>query len=149
MTSIRSARATRPPRRILMPLTIALVLTGPAVAAPRKDSVELRLRLENLLGVRLHFRSRLLPSRALGQPRRLRGRGPQTDQAGGQFLLLSFRATSDRQGKPRVKESQIREDFSAAFEFEWLKEMRFDNRSGIEKNGAAWTVLMKLKAPAK
>jgi len=68
---------------------------------------------------------------------------------GGQFLLLSFRATSDRQGKPRVKESQIRGDFSAAFEFEWLEEMRFDSRSGIEKSGAAWTVLMKRKAPAK
>jgi len=66
---------------------------------------------------------------------------------GGQFLLLSFRATSDRQGKPRVKESQIREDFSAAFEFEWLKEMRFDSRSGVERSAAAWTVLMKRKAP--
>jgi len=66
---------------------------------------------------------------------------------GGQFLLLSFRATSDRQGPPRVKESQIREDFSAAFEFEWLKEMRFDSRGGIEKSAPAWTVLMKRKAP--
>ncbi|MGB2824785.1 MAG: class I SAM-dependent methyltransferase [Phycisphaerae bacterium] len=68
---------------------------------------------------------------------------------GGQFLLLSFRATGDRQGKPRVKESQIRQDFSAAFEFEWLKEMRFDSRSGTEKSAPAWTVLMKRKAPAK
>ena len=67
---------------------------------------------------------------------------------GGQFLLLSFRA-SGRQGKPRVKESQIRKDFSAAFEFEWLKEMQFDNRRGIGKGSAAWTVLMKRKAPAK
>lgn len=68
---------------------------------------------------------------------------------GGQFLLLSFRAISDRQGKPRVRESQIREDFSAAFEFEWLKEMRFDSRSGIERSAPAWTVLMKRRAPAK
>jgi SAM-dependent methyltransferase len=68
---------------------------------------------------------------------------------GGQFLLLSFRATSDRQGKPRVKESQIREDFSPAFEFEWLEEMRFDSRSGIEKSAPAWTVLMKRKTPTK
>ena len=51
--------------------------------------------------------------------------------------------------EPRVKESQIREDFSAAFEFEWLKKMRSDNRSGIEKSAPAWTVPMKRKAPAK
>lgn len=67
---------------------------------------------------------------------------------GGQFLLLSFRATDDRQGKPRVKESQIREDFRAGFEFTWLREMRFDSRSGVEKSAPAWTVLMKRRKPS-
>jgi len=64
---------------------------------------------------------------------------------GGQFLLLSFRETEDRKGKPRVKESHIRADFSAAFEFQWLREMRFDNRTGVEKSSPAWTVLMRRK----
>ena len=68
---------------------------------------------------------------------------------GGQFLLLSFRATNDRQGKPRVKESQIRADFSAAFDFQWLREMRFDSRSGIERSAPAWTVLMRRKKDPK
>jgi len=64
---------------------------------------------------------------------------------GGQFLLLSFRAANERAGKPFVKEAQIREDFSATFDFEWLKEMRFDSRSGIENSAPAWTVMMKRK----
>ncbi|HOD81525.1 MAG TPA: hypothetical protein PKG77_08865, partial [Phycisphaerae bacterium] len=64
---------------------------------------------------------------------------------GGQFLLLSFRAANERAGKPFVKEAQIREDFSAAFDFEWLKEMRFDSRSGIENSAPAWTVMMRRK----
>jgi SAM-dependent methyltransferase len=64
---------------------------------------------------------------------------------GGQFLLLSFRETDTRKGKPRVKESHIRADFSAAFEFQWLREMRFDNRTGIEGSSPAWTVLMRRK----
>ena len=70
---------------------------------------------------------------------------------GGQFLLLSFRETETRKGKPRVKESQIRDDFSAAFDFQWLKEMRFDSRSGVEQSSPAWTVLMRRKEepPAK
>ena len=62
---------------------------------------------------------------------------------GGHFLLLSFRATPGREGKPNAKESQLREDFSAAFDFEWLKEMRFDSRTGLENSAPAWTVMMK------
>ena len=74
----------------------------------------------------------------------VRGVGNLT-RPGGQFLLLSFRETESRKGKPRVKESQIRDDFSAAFDFQWLKEMRFDNRTGVEQSSPAWTVLMRRK----
>ena len=61
----------------------------------------------------------------------------------GRLLLLAFRATKG--SRPRVThttESQLRGDFSAAFDFQWLREMRFDTRSGTAKGPPAWSALL-------
>ena len=68
---------------------------------------------------------------------------------GGRLLLLAFRATKgSRASVTRITESQLRGDFSAAFDFQWLREMRFDTRSGTAKGSAAWSVLLKRKQEA-
>ena len=69
---------------------------------------------------------------------------------GGRLLLLAFRATKGgRASVTRIKESQLRGDFSASFDFQWLREMRFDTRSGTAKGSAAWSVLLRRKREMK
>jgi methyl halide transferase len=63
------------------------------------------------------------------------------------FLLLagSINETVLDFGPPRVAEEEIRDDFSSLFDFEWVRESRFE----IAKPGAmgplAWSVLMRRK----
>jgi SAM-dependent methyltransferase len=65
---------------------------------------------------------------------------------GGRLLLLSFRATDGRRsGLPRIKESEIRGDFADGFEFQWLRAIRFDTRSGPARGAPAWSALIRRK----
>jgi len=48
-------------------------------------------------------------------------------------------------GPPRVTEEQLRKDFSADFEFEWLKTTRFDTRQEDRAGALAWAVLLRRK----
>lgn len=65
---------------------------------------------------------------------------------GTRILLL---AGSDRRtgggGPPRVKKEEIRDDFVDLFEFEWLRETRFDRPDGGSGGAPAWSALMRRK----
>jgi SAM-dependent methyltransferase len=67
---------------------------------------------------------------------------------GTQFLLLAGNANEKKHwGPPRVKEEEIRKDFSPSFDFVWMKTTKFDlGRKGPGTKGPlAWSVLMKRK----
>ena len=68
--------------------------------------------------------------------------------AGTQALILAGNANEARHyGPPRVKEEEIRGDFSELFDFQWLKEIRFDSRDPTNTNGPmAWSILLRRKA---
>ena len=48
-------------------------------------------------------------------------------------------------GPPRVKEKEIRADFSDAFDFEWLRETRFDSTDPNRAGAWAWSILLRRK----
>jgi SAM-dependent methyltransferase len=48
-------------------------------------------------------------------------------------------------GPPRVKESELRADFSDSFDFEWLRETRFDTTDPARTGAWAWSVLLRRK----
>ena len=48
-------------------------------------------------------------------------------------------------GPPRVKEEEIRADFSPLFEFRWLRETRFDSADPDRPGALAWSVLLLRK----
>ena len=66
--------------------------------------------------------------------------------AGSRLLLLAGNANEKtRRGPPRVKEEEIRNDFSALFEFEWMREVRFNSTNPDAKGPLAWSVLLRRK----
>ncbi len=66
---------------------------------------------------------------------------------GTRLLILAGSAKqTGRGGPPRVKEEEIRGDFSGLFEFEWLREIRFDRPDPGAQGPLAWSVLMKRKS---
>jgi len=66
---------------------------------------------------------------------------------GGTFcLILAGNANEARHyGPPRVKEAEIRADFSAEFDFRWLRETRFDTMVPGGKGPLAWSILLRRK----
>lgn len=65
---------------------------------------------------------------------------------GTRVLILAGNANEPRTGgPPRVTEEQLRTDFSADFEFEWLKTTRFDTRQEDRAGALAWAVLLRRK----
>ena len=65
---------------------------------------------------------------------------------GSRLLLLAGNANEkSRRGPPRVKEEEIRNDFSALFEFEWMREVRFNSVNPDAKGPLAWSVLLRRK----
>jgi len=65
---------------------------------------------------------------------------------GTRLLILAASANAERRGgPPRIKEEEIRNDFSALFDFEWFREIRFDSRNPGGKGALAWSVLMRRK----
>jgi SAM-dependent methyltransferase len=71
----------------------------------------------------------------------------QLSRPGTQILILAGNANEQRQsGPPRVKEEELRGDFSAAFEFVRLDTVRFDSANPNQKGALAWSVLLRRKA---
>ncbi|MCR4413844.1 MAG: methyltransferase domain-containing protein, partial [Thermoguttaceae bacterium] len=63
---------------------------------------------------------------------------------GTQVLIVAGNANEPppRYGPPRVKEEEIRQDFSSRFEFQWLRETRFDTADPDRPGAMAWSILM-------
>jgi SAM-dependent methyltransferase len=67
---------------------------------------------------------------------------------GTRFLIVAGNANETRRGgPPRVKESEVRSDFSRWFDFVWLREARFDSRDPKGKGPLAWSILLRRKPP--
>ncbi len=66
---------------------------------------------------------------------------------GALVLILAGNANDPRKGggPPKVKEEEIRADFSQHFEFQWLRETRFDTSSDDQKGALAWSILLRRK----
>jgi len=66
---------------------------------------------------------------------------------GTRFLLLagSINETSLDYGPPRLAAEEIRDDFSALFDFEWIRESRFEIAQPNAIGPLAWSVLMRRK----
>jgi SAM-dependent methyltransferase len=65
---------------------------------------------------------------------------------GSRILLLAGNANEERHyGPPRVKEEELRGDFTESFQFEWLREIRFDTMDPKGKGALAWSVLLQRK----
>ena len=63
---------------------------------------------------------------------------------GTQALILAGNANEDRHyGPPRVKEEELRGDFSASFDFQWLREIRFESTDPNAKGPLAWSALLR------
>jgi SAM-dependent methyltransferase len=64
---------------------------------------------------------------------------------GTRVLILAGNANdpNPRGGPPRVKEEEIRGDFASSFEFEWLRETRFDTRDPKGEGALAWSILLR------
>lgn len=65
---------------------------------------------------------------------------------GSRLLLLAGSAKETRRrGPPKIKEEEIRGDFSELFEFEWFRDIRFDSVNPDAEGPMAWSVLMRCK----
>jgi SAM-dependent methyltransferase len=65
---------------------------------------------------------------------------------GTRILIMAGNANEEgRYGPPRVKEEELRGDFSELFEFERLEETRFDTKTGEGQGALGWSVLLKRK----
>ena len=68
-------------------------------------------------------------------------------QPGTQLLILAGNANEERQyGPPRVREEELRGDFSASFDFQWLRETRFDSTDPNATGAMAWSAMLRRKA---
>ena len=67
---------------------------------------------------------------------------------GTQVLILAGNANEPppHYGPPRVREADIRADFGQWFEFQWLRETRFDTTDPNRKGALAWSILLRRKA---
>jgi len=71
-------------------------------------------------------------------------------RAGTQVLILAGNANEARHyGPPRVREQEIRADFSPLFEFQWLRETHFDTSDPNRQGALAWSILLRRKASEK
>lgn len=65
---------------------------------------------------------------------------------GTRLLLLAGSAKEERRaGPPKIKEEEIRGDFSERFTFEWLRDIRFDSVNPNAEGFKAWSVLLRVK----
>jgi SAM-dependent methyltransferase len=65
---------------------------------------------------------------------------------GTRALILAGNANEERHyGPPRVKEEELRGDFTELFDFEHLNEIRFDGRDSTGKGPLAWSILLRRK----
>ena len=65
---------------------------------------------------------------------------------GTRLLLLAGSAKEERRsGPPKIKEEEIRGDFSELFTFEWLRDIRFDSVNPNAQGPMAWSVLLRRK----
>ncbi len=70
----------------------------------------------------------------------------QLSRPGTRVLVLAGNANEEpHYGPPRVKEDELRGDFSAAFDFISLKTIRFDPTNPKEKGAMAWFALLQRK----
>jgi SAM-dependent methyltransferase len=67
---------------------------------------------------------------------------------GSQFLLLAGNANESRvdYGPPRVTEQELRDDFSKLFDFEWLRESRFEIARPTAIGPLGWSALLRRRA---
>jgi SAM-dependent methyltransferase len=67
---------------------------------------------------------------------------------GTQVLILAGNANEPHPhyGPPRVREADIRADFGPWFQFQWLRETRFDTTEPNGKGALAWSILLRRKA---
>lgn len=69
---------------------------------------------------------------------------------GTNILVLAGNANEERHyGPPRVKEEELRGDFSSAFDFVRLDTVHFDSVDPNQKGALAWSVLLRRKAEKK
>ncbi|MDP6546730.1 MAG: methyltransferase domain-containing protein [Phycisphaerae bacterium] len=67
-------------------------------------------------------------------------------RAGTKFLILAGNANEARHyGPPRVKEKDIRKDFTSSFDFTWLKETKFGPDGEKGKGPLMWSILLTRK----
>ena len=67
-------------------------------------------------------------------------------KTGSQVLILAGNANEPQHyGPPRIKEEELRADFSKLFEFQWLRETRFDSADPQRPGALAWSVLLRRK----
>ncbi len=67
-------------------------------------------------------------------------------RAGTRALILAGSPTDgNRGGPPRIEEETIRNDFTAAFQFEWLRGIHFDTRDPGAKGPSAWSIHLRRK----
>ena len=65
---------------------------------------------------------------------------------GTKFLILAGNANEARHyGPPRVKEEDIRKDFSSTFDFTWLRESQFGTNGEKGKGPLMWSILVTRK----
>jgi len=65
---------------------------------------------------------------------------------GTRLLLLAGSVKEERRaGPPKIKEDEIRGDFSKQFTIEWLRDIRFDSPSPNANGFKAWSVLLRCK----
>lgn len=68
-------------------------------------------------------------------------------QPGGRILILAGNANEPppAYGPPRVEETELVGDFAAAFDFERLREIRFDTANPDAQGALAWSLLLRRK----
>jgi len=67
-------------------------------------------------------------------------------RAGTKFLILAGNANEARHyGPPRVKEADIRKDFTSSFDFTWLRETKFGADGEKGKGPLMWSILLSRK----
>ena len=71
----------------------------------------------------------------------------QLSRSGTHVLILAGNANEERHyGPPRVKEEELRGDFSSDFDFAQLKTVHFDSVDPQRQGALAWSVLLRRKA---
>ncbi|MDP6633916.1 MAG: class I SAM-dependent methyltransferase [Phycisphaerae bacterium] len=67
-------------------------------------------------------------------------------RSGSKFLILAGNANEARHyGPPRVKETDIRKDFTSSFDFTWLRTTQFGSDGEKNKGPLMWSILLTRK----